>query len=659
MQFQTLTSVVEPTFWHALAELKLDVLKLDDSTVPLTATLEPGTLVQTSEAAYSSMPACISLDRASLLRGLERADAAASPSARACRVPGILKNVNTIEDFKALDKPALFASVANTTWQSITSGIALTDPTELVRFLLVAYADLKKHKFYYWFGFPALTALADAQVVRRATLVEEFGTEKTAAISSIFRDHIAEFAFLLTIDDAKNVHYAPFKDITTLARDGRKFLVAFVDPSSLADSPGWPLRNLLTLLAHLQLHNVKILCGRNDLRTSRTPDGVGQQSLVLDVALGSLDIPASVSTPPAAVGWERHPSGKLAPRVIDLSHMMDPQRLAESAVHLNLKLMKWRVLPELDLDAVSGLKCLLLGAGTLGCYVARTLLAWGVRHITLVDNGKVSFSNPVRQPLFTFDDCLNGGVDKAPAAARHLKQIFPGVIVTGHVMSIPMPGHPVLNEAEFRTTLVQLEEMVKAHDVVFLLMDSRESRWLPTLLGAVHDKIVINAALGFDSYVVMRHSRQLGCYYCNDVVAPTDSLSFRTLDQMCTVTRPGLAAIAGAHAVELLASLVNHPDRQNAPATAAGILGKVPHQIRGFLAPLETMLISGQAYHQCTACSESVRSVYSAKGPEFVRDVCNNPKALEAITGLDKLREAVDDLAWSEGEDGDADADDF
>jgi ubiquitin-like modifier-activating enzyme ATG7 len=96
----------------------------------------------------------------------------------------------------------------------------------------------------------------------------------------------------------------------------------------------------------------------------------------------------------------------------------------------------------------------------------------------------------------------------------------------------------------------------------------------------------MNAALGFDTYLVMRHGaptatstgERLGCYFCNDIVAPTDvrsilaglacsnvvipqSLSDATLDQMCTVTRPGLASIAGSTAVELLVSLLQHPDR--------------------------------------------------------------------------------------------------
>lgn len=41
----------------------------------------------------------------------------------------------------------------------------------------------------------------------------------------------------------------------------------------------------------------------------------------------------------------------------------------------------------------------------------------------------------------------------------------------------------------------------------------------------------MNTALGFDSYLIMRHGARLsegeegprlGCYYCNDVVAPAD-----------------------------------------------------------------------------------------------------------------------------------------
>lgn len=48
--------------------------------------------------------------------------------------------------------------------------------------------------------------------------------------------------------------------------------------------------------------------------------------------------------------------------------------LADQAVDLNLKLIKWRIAPSLDLEKIKRTKCLLLGAGTLGSYVARNLL---------------------------------------------------------------------------------------------------------------------------------------------------------------------------------------------------------------------------------------------------------------------------------------------
>lgn len=48
-----------------------------------------------------------------------------------------------------------------------------------------------------------------------------------------------------------------------------------------------------------------------------------------------------------------------------------------------------------------------------------------------MDSGRVSYSNPVRQPLFTFADCASGGAPKAQAAAEALRQILPSVVSTG------------------------------------------------------------------------------------------------------------------------------------------------------------------------------------------------------------------------------------
>ncbi len=174
--------------------------------------------------------------------------------------------------------------------------------------------------------------------------------------------------------------------------------------------------------------------------------------------------------PLRCVGWEKNAHSKLVPRVIDLSSMMSPVHLANTSVDLNLKLMRWRLLPSLNLHAIHQQRCLLLGttcvnaacamshssyicvhlfvrhayvyigAGTLGCNIARVLLAWGMKHITFVDNGTVSYSNPVRQSLYTHDDCVMKSM-KATAASDALRVIFPSVVSVGVNMTIPMAGH--------------------------------------------------------------------------------------------------------------------------------------------------------------------------------------------------------------------------
>lgn len=240
--------------------------------------------------------------------------------------------------------------------------------------------------------------------------------------------------------------------------------------------------------------------------------------------------------------------------------------LASSAVELNLQLMKWRIMPQINLNRISETRCLLLGAGTLGCNVARLLLGWGVRKMTLLDNGQVSMSNPVRQSLYSFQDSLKHQ-SKAEIAAESLKNIYPNIVqsfllkeVNGVNFDIPMPGHLLTD----KKNVARLDDFIRSHDLIFLLTDSRESRWLPSVLSRHHGKMTINMALGYDTFLVMRHgtvSNSLGCYFCSDVVGPTDSLSRRTLDEQCTVTRPGISMIASGLGVELAISLLQHPQR--------------------------------------------------------------------------------------------------
>lgn len=68
-----------------------------------------------------------------------------------------------------------------------------------------------------------------------------------------------------------------------------------------------------------------------------------------------------------------------------------------------------------------------------------------------------------------------------------------------------MPGHPVPNELleSTKKDVEVLEQLFDEHDVVFQLMDSRESRWLPTVMGAAKKKV--------KRLILARHSSDLTC----------------------------------------------------------------------------------------------------------------------------------------------------
>lgn len=135
-----------------------------------------------------------------------------------------------------------------------------------------------------------------------------------------------------------------------------------MDPSSDSQAPGWPLRNYLAYLS-----------AKHGVRRLRV---IGYRAIPNESIVGNVSLASTAYDPikPTAVGWEKNTAGKLAPKLADLGALMDPIRLADQAVDLNLKLMKWRILPALNLEGIKQTRCLLLGAGTLGCYVSRSLM---------------------------------------------------------------------------------------------------------------------------------------------------------------------------------------------------------------------------------------------------------------------------------------------
>ncbi|KAF1943886.1 E1-like protein-activating [Clathrospora elynae] len=701
LKFAPWLSDVDIQFYAALAHIKINHDMLDDSARKVLGLYE----VRPGEHSSRSM-------RVQIHPNALTSD---DTPPTFCRAEGIIKNCNTIEDYKNLDRAAILERCAQTIWEAIHDGSIYECPSLLSSFTAIIFANLKKYKFTYHFAFPAIQSDPPWKQVGEATRLQ--ARETTYLVDAVqtwrYSNDVRQRGFFLAKrirgggdpDERPKTPVTPLEEfgytwvVGKLAAfengffdkvDSQDRFVCFADPSTYETNPGWPLRNLLVLMRHRwHLNDAQIMCYR-DTHTRRDQPN----SLILQIqADPSSDVAPMPDQPdnrprtpklPKVTGWERTEAGKLTSRNVDLSEYMDERKLADQAVDLNLKLIKWRIAPGIDLDVIKNCKCLLLGAGTLGTYVSRTLMGWGVRKITFVDNGTVSFSNPVRQPLFDFKDCLQGGARKAERAAEALEEIYPGVDATGHVMEVPMLGHPMTDSTRTKAEFEKLKKLVDEHDAIFLLMDTRESRWLPTVMGKATGKIVLNAALGFDTFVVMRHGLkttqegevELGCYFCNDVVAPADSLSNATLDQQCTVTRPGVAPLASSLLVEILVSILQHPSKARAPPpshasqTTSALqsahpslpppfqhpLGIIPHTIRGYLSTFSNLQVEGKPYDCCSACSDTVLAAYNEDPWNFVQRALNERGWVEEMSGLKEVQrradEAADDVDWDEEEGG-------
>ncbi|XP_022039217.1 ubiquitin-like modifier-activating enzyme atg7 isoform X1 [Helianthus annuus] len=695
LQFATFQSSVDEGFWHGLCSLKLNKLKTDESPISITGFYTPCSNPHVSNH-LNLLAESLPTEPSDELQ-----TAATCGNRNKCSVPGTLYNTNTYEGYQSLDKKSLLKAEGKKIWDDIRSGKVEEDSSVLLRFLIISFADLKRFHFNYSVAFPALALDPPATLVDLKPASEWFTAEEVESVSACCNEWRMSCLtadvpfFLICISSNSHATIRPLKDFKACQHEDHKILFAFYDPYHGPSNPGWPLRNYLVFIyVRWNITKVPFLCYRENRGFADMGSSLVGEAIIEPSQVGQDEMHV-----PQVIGWEVNGKKKVS-RHIDLSTSMDPTRMVISAADLNLKLMRWRQLPSLNLSMLSSTKCLLLGAGTLGCQVARMLMAWGVRKITLVDNGKVAMSNPLRQSLYTFDDSVKGD-KKAVAAAESLRKIFPAVEAEGIVMAIPMPGHPVPSKDE-RGVLddcTRLRELIESHDAVFLLTDTRESRWLPTLLCANANKLTVTAALGFDSFMVMRHGAgplsaadesktepvsslsadvekmslshsdskpRLGCYFCNDVVAPVDSTTNRTLDQQCTVTRPGLAPIASALAVELFVGILHHPLGISAEAgfgnsldsgSSEQPLGILPHQIRGALSQFSQMILVGHSSNSCTACCPTVVAEYRKRGLDFVLQAINHPTYLEDLTGLTELMKSANtfELDWDDATDNDDD----
>lgn len=597
--FQPINCIIEPSFWHTLAQKKINDKMLDETPFNVRCFFQGGKNQGGSSFAFLNQDSFSDADKQGAISHFLHYTA---------RFSMRVYLLNTKKAFHDLDRNLIMKSLGEEITATIETKKWLENPSLLLSSVNTIYGDLKKWQFYYCLGFPTPTP----------------GNNVEMSNVTDFDDEINEFPnWVFALDkNGKSI---------SISNANAESTFVVIDPSTHPDCLGWP-----THIASIAISKTFGINKFNLIRLNFKPI-----KCVIEVKENALN-------ETKFVGWKLN---NKKPYFIDLSSTMDPMTLFTSASTLNLRLMKWRMSPRLNLDIFQNQRVLLIGCGTLGCNVSRILIGWGVRKFILIDYGKVSFSNPPRQSLYHFEDCLNGGKPKSEAAANELKRICPDVEVEFYNMEIPMPGHPtsINNYDQFKSNVEHLESLIDKSDTTFLLTDTRESRWLPTVICSAKGKLCISIALGFDQYSVVRSgSRNVGCYFCNDVIAPVDTMTNRTLDMQCTVTRPGIAPLASSIGVELWASVCQHKDGKDADGEEDSILGQIPHQIIGFIHNWQTLPMKGERFKCCVACSDSIISGYLKDGIKFIERAVKEPNFLEDVSGITQMKKSLvdEDCEW-------------
>ena len=263
LQFAPFVSCVSPGFWSTLSKTKLEVMGLDEK--PLKAV---GTFANNTPPGVQQI---FNLDWDSL-----------KPSKdglpwNTYAVQGKIFNVNTIDSFKSCDKAQFLKERCDAIWRKICDGSAVKNPGVLNDFSVLMFSDLKKYHYYYWFAFPSFAIPPEivAQKVRINLVYSQEVCDKLAEKMATNCDQIGGLVFK---DDDVNI--ATLED----ALQSENGAVSVADPSSV-DHPGWPIRNVLILIAKVNPHRLdkgfNIICIRKSLTNNRKI--VVDNSLVLTV----------------------------------------------------------------------------------------------------------------------------------------------------------------------------------------------------------------------------------------------------------------------------------------------------------------------------------------------------------------------------------------
>ena len=222
-QFLPFKSFVNHSFWHKFAEIKIDVLKLSDQPLEIYGFYSN----------FNSKSNLLEVDYSSFNKDFK--------ALKGCfPAYGTIYNKNTIEEFKDCNKVQLLTEQGERFLNDLTSGRILEDPRLLARFFILSFADLKVHKYYYWFGFPCPMDPSFTENTKSKKLSEcnDLTMDDVEnAYQQITRDEDKSFFVLQRVGD--NVEAIALKDFKG---DGDCYF-AFCDSAEISlVQPSWLMR---------------------------------------------------------------------------------------------------------------------------------------------------------------------------------------------------------------------------------------------------------------------------------------------------------------------------------------------------------------------------------------------------------------------------------
>ena len=350
LRFLELPSAPDVSFWARLAELKLNEYKLSEDPIPcvghyracaheglaspLTLTSASFDLDTTYEVRSIAKTLFRPATRKTCLQGALSLSFGCSLWMLSCvsimcsageqsqiRMEGEVVLLNTLESMKTFDRKGAALGAIRKVEASVQSGTCLSDPTALNRFVMVCFADLKQYTFYYWVCVPAAKT---ADPILSEGFTQGVDQAACEACQEYYHSETKGRAPFWVLEGGEEGGYRcrPIDNGGEGGKDDEIATVAFVDPSHVAGSPGWPLRNFLWLLCGglCGLRRVRVLC----LRHEKLGRFSASRSAWHEVAIP----PAGSDTTVNAVGWEHNSKGKLSASLYTLYTRIADQHLA-------------------------------------------------------------------------------------------------------------------------------------------------------------------------------------------------------------------------------------------------------------------------------------------------------------------------------------------